>query len=266
MFEFITTSDEHNDGGANCFISNDLSHFTSYTPRPLQIKQLDGSKASALGFGLKLIQCPTTKSILPLWPTYYMPSNPQCTFSPTALKHYLHLPTVTTNHLHSLVIVTSDGLEISFPSLKQYATTKLLDYHRFHIIRPCNTSVIPFPSVSSATTETRINRNILHQRFCHGCDEVLDIMCRKQSVLGLPKRAFPNRTCPCIICTTAKMTSPPKAKVSSYRLTKRGQLLQIDFSFWNVTSLRGFSSLLSVIDGKDRMLWVFPTASKRPPS
>jgi hypothetical protein len=58
------------------------------------------------------------------------------------------------------------------------------------------------------------------------------------------------------------MTTPPKGKVSSYRLTKNGHLLQIDFSFWNVTSVHGFSSLLSVIDGKDHMLWVFPTASK----
>jgi len=26
-----------------------------------------------------------TKMIIPLWPTYFMPTNPQCTFSPTAL-------------------------------------------------------------------------------------------------------------------------------------------------------------------------------------
>ncbi len=68
---------------------------------------------------VKLIQCPTTKIILPLWPTYFIPSNPQCTFSRTALKHYLHLPNVHTNHLKSLSISTYDGLKISFPSLPQ---------------------------------------------------------------------------------------------------------------------------------------------------
>jgi hypothetical protein len=36
----------------------------------------------------------------------------------------------------------------------------------------------------------------------------------------------------------------------------------MDFSFWTVVSIRGFSSLLSIIDGKDRQLWNFPTASK----
>ena len=39
----------------------------------------------------------------------------------------------------------------------------------------------------------------------------------------------------------------------------------MDFSFWNQTSYRGFTSLLSIIDGKERMLWNFPTANKRPP-
>jgi hypothetical protein len=160
--------DEHNDGGANCFITNNLQHFTHYTPRPLRIKQLDGSTVSALGFGLKLIQCPTTKIILPLWPTYYMPSNLQCTFSPTALKYYLHLPTVTTNHLKSLLIVTSTGVEISFPSLPHYATTKLLDYHHFIIVQPHHTPVVCLPTVSSATTEARLNHQVLHQLFCHG--------------------------------------------------------------------------------------------------
>jgi hypothetical protein len=61
------------------------------------------------------------------------------------------------------------------------------------------------------------------------------------------------------------MTHPSRTSISSYIITQHGQLLHIDFSFWNVISVCGFTSLLSVIDGKDRMSWVFPTASKRPP-
>jgi len=62
-----------------------------------------------------------------------------------------------------------------------------------------------------------------------------------------------------------KTVHSPRAKITSVTLTTRGQLLHVDFSFWNVVSLRGFTSLLSVIDGKERMLWNFPTASKRCP-
>jgi hypothetical protein len=174
-----------------------------------------------------------------------MPSNPQCTFSPSALKHYLPFSRVCTNHLHSLLIVTSDGEHLLFPSLPTQARQQLLDYHRFIVIRPKETSSIlssssPNPMAKSATSEAPLNRILLHQRFSHGCDEVLDIMCRKQSILGLPQRPFPRRDCPCIICTTTKMTHPPKAKVTSYQLTTHGQLLHIDFSFWNVISIRGF--------------------------
>lgn len=149
-----------------------------------------------------------------------MPSNLQCTFSATALKHYLHLPTVTTNHLSSLNIETSTGLKLSFPSLSHYSTTKLLDYHRFIVVRPHSPTIIPSSSVSSATSEGKFTRNLLHQCYCHGSGKVLDTMCHKQSVFGLPKRNFPPRNCPCIICTTAKMTHPQKAKVSTYNITK----------------------------------------------
>jgi hypothetical protein len=62
-----------------------------------------------------------------------------------------------------------------------------------------------------------------------------------------------------------KMVNPPKAKFTSTKLLPHGQLLHIDFLFWNLCSIRVFTSLLSVIDGKDRMLWNFPTASKRVP-
>jgi hypothetical protein len=56
---------EHNDGGANCFITNNKDHFIQYTHRSLQVHQLDGSIAPAQGFSLKLIQCPTNKYIIP---------------------------------------------------------------------------------------------------------------------------------------------------------------------------------------------------------
>jgi hypothetical protein len=88
-------------------------------------------------------------------------------------------------------------------------------------------------------------------------------MCHKQSLLGLPHRPFPPRSCPCAICITTKFTHPPKVKATLTQITRRGELLHIDFSFWNVTSIHGFTSLLSINDGKDRMLWNFPTASKR---
>ena len=38
------------------------------------------------------------------------------------------------------------------------------------------------------------------------------------------------------------------------------------FAFYNVTSIHGFTSMVTVICEKNRILWVFPTASKISPS
>jgi len=229
------------------------------------VKQLNGSTVKAFGYGVKLLQCPVTKTTIPLWPTYFMPSNSQCTFSPTALRHYLHY-WVTTTHLDSLTIITSDGKTLHFPSVKDHSTNQLLDYHKFTVVKPKSITLTHSrPIVNSATSESPLNCLLVHQRLSHNCDEVLDLMCRHQTLLGLPKQPFPPCTCPCIICITTKTVHPARAKITSVTLTTRGQLLHLDFSFWNVVSIRGFTSLLSVIDSKDQMLWNFPTASKRTP-
>lgn len=196
-----------------------------------------------------------------------MPTNPQCTFSPTALKHYLHYSTNTV-HLECLHITTSNGQQLSLPSIKDHSINQLLDYHKFLVVKPISSSdplSTPIPKVFSANSEASLTRLLAHQRLAHNSDEVLDTMCRNQSLLSLPKQPFPSRSCPCIICITAKFMHPPKAKTTSYVLTRRGQLLHIDFWFWSIPSIQGFTSLLSIIDGKDRMLWTFPTANKRPP-
>ena len=42
-------------------------------------------------------------------------------------------------------------------------------------------------------------------------------------------------------------------------------MLHIDFTFYNVTSIRGFVALLTIVDAKTHMLWVFATPNKQPP-
>ncbi len=49
FFNPSSTSIEHNDGGADCFISNTLSHFISFIQQPLSVIQLDGSTVRAKG-------------------------------------------------------------------------------------------------------------------------------------------------------------------------------------------------------------------------
>ena len=42
-----------------------------------------------------------------------------------------------------------------------------------------------------------------------------------------------------------------------------GELVHMDFEFYNVISIRGFTSMLTVVCTKTTTIWVFPTASKK---
>jgi hypothetical protein len=121
-----------------------------------------------------------------------MPTNPQCTFSPTALKHYLHYSTHTI-HLECLHITTSTGQQLSLPSIRDHSINQLLDSHKFIVVKPKTPSALPStlpPQVFSATSESSLNHLLAHQCLAHNSDEVLDTMCRKQSLLGLPNNHF----------------------------------------------------------------------------
>jgi hypothetical protein len=237
----FTTSEisiEHNGSGANCFITNNKAHFVNFISTPIHVKQLDGSIASALGYGLKLVQHPPSGFILPRWPTYYMPKNPHCTFSPTALKFNLQYPSVLTKHLQSLEITTHSGLHLQFPSIPTKITTQLLNFHLFHAIKPIkNISLFPSPTASKALTSSSLTRALIHQRLGHGSDRKLDLMCRLQTLTGLPKCPFPPNHNICPICVKAKFTHPPKGKTMNTSHLSRGEYLHMDFSFWNIPSL-----------------------------
>ena len=44
-----------------------------------------------------------------------------------------------------------------------------------------------------------------------------------------------------------------------------GKRFHMEFAFYNITSIRGFTSMLTVVCAQTRMLWVLPTASKIAP-
>ena len=56
-------------------------------------------------------------------------------------------------------------------------------------------------------------------------------------------------------------------KVTTVDTTKLqpGELIHVDLVFYNLTSICGFSSMITVVCSNTRMLWVFPTASKWAP-
>jgi hypothetical protein len=44
-----------------------------------------------------------------------------------------------------------------------------------------------------------------------------------------------------------------------------GELLHMGFAFWNMLPRRGFTAVLKIVDVCSRFIWIFCTASKKPP-
>ena len=61
------------------------------------------------------------------------------------------------------------------------------------------------------------------------------------------------------------MITPPKITTVDTTNLKPGELIQIDFDFYNVTSVCGFTSMLTIVCAKTRLIWVFTTTSKQSP-
>ena len=83
-----------------------------------------------------------------------------------------------------------------------------------------------------------------------------------------PNPHLPTKNCPkklnkapCTICYIAKMTTSPKRTTADTNNLQPGELIHIDFAFYNVTSIPGFTSISTVVCTKTIMIWVFPIAS-----
>ena len=57
--------------------------------RPIKcnIQTFNDRKVPAKVFGIVIVKIPEKNIIIPLWPSYYIPKNPQNTISKNALKH-----------------------------------------------------------------------------------------------------------------------------------------------------------------------------------
>ena len=91
-------------------------------------------------------------------------------------------------------------------------------------------------------------------------------MCRHKNLDGLPKH-FPKKIhkAPGTVCYTTKTTTINKGTAVDTSYLQPVELVYIDFSFYKITSICGFTFIITVVCAKTRILWVFPTASKITP-
>jgi hypothetical protein len=105
---------------------------------------------------------------------------------------------------------------------------------------------------------------LLHQQFLHCSNDVLNTMWRQQTLLGLPWIPTPRYEYDCHVCNLDKLPQFHSKTVSTDTL-KPGKLLHMDFAFWDIFSRHMFTAMLTIVDAKTRMLWIFCTPRKNPP-
>ena len=73
---------------SNSHVFTNITMFTYIIPVKCNVQIINGRRSPAKGSGLVIVKIPKTNIIIPLWPSYYMPQNPQNEMNQTALKHY----------------------------------------------------------------------------------------------------------------------------------------------------------------------------------
>ena len=265
----------HADGGANGHIINDLKLFATYKPNPCAVTQVSGDTANCPGWGLAFMAVPNSSfPIIPLWPCYYMPKNPQNTLSQQALKRYNHFKAVNTEALEWLSFTDKHNNHVKIRTLPEYHSSTLLDYVKVNILKPISLqlqkSSILLPTVNKGIFSKlahNLSYEALHRRLSHICEKKITTMCKQQTLIGLPK-VKPKRhheACHCTICILTKGKNRNKGKTIDTSDLEPGNMLHIDITFFDITSFRGFNSSLNIIDAKSRKLWGFLSSAKRTP-
>ena len=126
------------------------------------------------------------------------------------------------------------------------------------------------PKVNHSFTSdlNNINYLLLHRRLKHASNDKMNTMCKKQTIKGLPERLsmrFLQCGKDCWICHAGVTLNLPRGITMSTEFLRPGELIHMDFYFMNVTSIRGFTCVLNIVDAKTRNKWEFGTPNKRPP-
>ena len=89
-------------------------------------------------------------------------------------------------------------------------------------------------------------------------------MARKVLMEGLPENLHKLEE-PCPVCLLTKATKIPRGTTTDVSKFAPGFMLQMDFAFFNVESIRGFTSTFVAIFSASSYPFVFSSRSKRPP-
>jgi hypothetical protein len=153
---------------------------------------------------------------------------------------------------------------LSSPSPMQYHHPSLNDISTTYVTPSINKL-----SCSSSHHLSAVQEYIfLHLSTMHSSKSTLIPMLSKRLLKDLPKTLHNNINkfdCSCFICNLRKADKLPRGRLVDTTPLAPFQRLHIDFSFFTVKSIRGFTSSLDVECGSTSYPFSFPTKNKAPP-
>ena len=111
------------------------------------------------------------------------------------------------------------------------------------------------PSINSSLNKNPMSWDLSNLCIHQPSDSVMKAMCRHQTLDGLLKHC-PKKVlkAPCIICYTSKMTTTNKGTTIDTSNLQPGDLVHVEFVFYNVTSSCGFNPIITVVCARTRII------------
>ena len=181
-----------------------------------------------------------------------MPDNEANTFSVSALSTQGHR---TAHFMHEGMLIKNSSSFVYLPIDHQ---ENFKDYVK---LVPISNDMTPQVKKVKMKQKFLLNSLLVHHNYGHAGCAALFNTCNSNQVDDFPK--ILNMRCPCSMCMKYKVTHIPESmKVHDYSTYPPGAFLFLDFSFYNVVSVRGFSSVLDVICASTRYPFAFPTKAQ----
>ena len=269
----------HVDRGASCHVVTDLSYFIYFIKKSFHCKLGLGLSSTFEGVGVCAVSFPKySRSIFFLSPVFYAPNDDANTLSTRRLKKANTFKDVVERVYSCLEVTTSDDKVHQIP-FEQHGE---LDYIRMLFHCPANSKSLarssrvnhlvcgPPPEYRTITQKAfaaPLYTMYLHLRWGHQSVERLQLMI-DYGVIKVPK-GFPKKLsplhAPCPICIIGGATKLPRGPLVDTTELPPGTLFHVDYTFFDVKSIRGFTAALRIVEKTTRRKWSFPTRNKRPP-
>jgi len=255
------------------FVGNQSKYFSRLIHKRVGVELGIGAQGYFEGVGIMTVSAPELPNcLILLYPTFYAPNDPYCTVSNGALKKFAGFRSVLIDTHDHLDLTLQDGRQIAIP----FITKDSIDFIQLHITVPTKKtrqklshrtmSLQPVSITNKKLPGTTLFSMWLHQVYGHRSLAVLQTMIDKKIITGpgLPCKLapLPGR---CPICDASRLTKIPRGSLSDTTELPVGTKFHIDFCFFNVVSIRGFTAALIIVEATSRYIWIFPSRSKRAP-